>query len=162
MGVDNNDDRPIELPISKRPVWKTRYENSSNGHNSRDPRFDTRCGEFKQELFAKNYQFINDLQQQELDTLKKALKKTKDGQKKHEIQAAMVKIKNKLMAKKEAEKKQTVIKKLSAKKRHVKKSDIKKSLLVDKFKELKETGKLTRYMERKRKKLINKDKRGFV
>lgn len=162
--MDQNDDAPMEVPISKKPISsqsaKSRFATQKEW---RDPRFDRRVGEFDPVLFAKHYSFVDDLRSEELNKLKKALKKTNNVERRSEIQNSIVRIQNKFVAKKEDEKKRDVVKELSSKKKFVKKSDVKKELLVQKFHELKKSGKLTRYMQRKRKKLINKDgKMAFV
>lgn len=140
----SSSDKPIEIPIQKRP---SRYKHDINQERFRDPRFDSRCGEYKPELFVQNYQFLDLIREGELKKLKSALKKTKDTDKKEQIKDAIVKIKNKTIANNEIVKKKTVANEM----KHVKKSAIKKKLLIEKFNELKDTNKLNKYIERKRK-----------
>lgn len=137
-----DDDKPIELPIVKR-------NKRDNGISKpRDPRFDPKVsGSNDHRHFARNYSFLEQVHKDELKALEKALKKEKDLDKKQKIKSTISRIKNKMVQ----HSTDTPKEKLS-----------KKELLVKKFHELKQTGKLERYIQRKRKKLIKRDSKNLV
>lgn len=204
MATDN--DRPLELPILKQPA--DRYKQRETQTRPRDPRFDPKCsGSNDPRHFAKNYAFLDEIRQGEIEQLERALRKERDGSKKDQIRITLNRLRNKLVENRNKQKRLEVIGELrTATKRNyvhkapsthekaklvdevcrrehidqrhsdnpistntvekkrrvvrnkfVKKSDIKKKMLVEKYTELKETGKLTKYLERKRKKLISRD-----
>lgn len=143
----------------------------------RDPRFDPRCsGSNDFRHFVRNYAFLDQVRQDELAQLERAFKKEKDPEKRNKIKETIRRLKNKLVENNNKSKKLELISQLKAEKsdptptsskgrkrpKNIKKSDIKKSLLVQKFKELKESGRLSKYLERKRKKLINQDKKSLM
>lgn len=129
----------------------------------RDPRFDPRCsGSYDFRHFSKNYAFLEDVRKDELNKLQRALNKEKNSEKKAKIKATISRIKNKIVEANNKTKKLETTKELKGqqggKYKNIKKSQLKKKLIVDKYKELKESGKLSKYLERKRKKLINRDR----
>jgi len=128
----------------------------------RDPRFDNTSGTFDKDLFAKGYAFLDDMKASEEQDLKKFIKTSKDENKVFEAKQKLQKMKifsRKEKKEKVEEKKLKEWKKteadavLSGKKRpfFLKKSEQKKLNLAEKFKELKRTGQLDKYMEKKRK-----------
>lgn len=98
--------------------------------------------------------------------MKRALRKEKEPEKQERINQTIKRLNSKLAENSNKSKRNQLISELKAKSNNkwhnVRKSDITKKLLVAKFKELKETGKLTKYLERKRKKLINRDKKSMM
>merc|ERR1719354_241747 len=69
---------------------------------SRDPRFDALCGtEFNQAVFDKRYDFLTDIEQNEIRTLQKGLKKQKNEKKKKMIKELIASKQQKLKAKEE-------------------------------------------------------------
>lgn len=132
-------DKPIELPIGKKIK---KIEDTTKYFQPRDPRFDPKCsGSDDRRHFERNYAFVNDLRKKELLELKKAFKNELDPSKKSEIQAAIDRISHAIDVK------------IKPKKRE----KSKKIELVEQYKNLKKSGKLSKYLERKRKKLIKKD-----
>lgn len=185
--TNSDDEQPLELPISRKPVISGRREASvqkskasANTTTSnvvddtpRDPRFDPRCaGNSDIRHFTRNYSFLDDVRHKEINELEKALRKATDEEKRSKIRLTINRLKNKMVENKNKVKQLSVVDELKAHKRqelggrkrplHVNKSQIKKKLMVDKYKELKESGKLSKYLERKRKKLINRDGKSFV
>lgn len=154
----------MDMPILKRPI---------SGHNApkvecnkpRDPRFDPKVrGSSDVRHFIRNYSFLDDLKKKEIAELQRALRKEKDPERKDKIKLTMNKIKNQIVERDNKAQKVQLIDELKTSKgdgkfRNVRKSDIKKNLIVKKYMELKETGKLTKYLERKRKKLIKRDEK---
>ena len=56
---------------------------------SHDPRFDERSGAFSKELFMKSFHFIDDMRKNEKLQIHKALKKTRNLEKKRELQSLL-------------------------------------------------------------------------
>jgi ribosomal RNA-processing protein 36 len=119
----------------------------------RDPRFDPRCnGSNDPRHFYRNYAFLDEVRKRELDELQRALKKEKDPEKRDKIKMAITRYRNKMIDRQQKQK-------FNAKKKRGFKE--KKVELIEKFKQLKESGKLTKYLERKRKKLLKRDQKLF-
>ncbi|KAG8967973.1 rRNA biogenesis protein rrp36 [Tulasnella sp. 419] len=59
---------------SKKPITRRRPVVETSKREGRDPRFSDLAGEFSPESFASSYSFISKLQEEEVETLKKALK----------------------------------------------------------------------------------------
>lgn len=59
--------RPIEMS-SKKPVstFRNVFNVKKNPRSTIDPRFNPAMGEYKPELFRKNYSFVNDMRKNEL------------------------------------------------------------------------------------------------
>lgn len=146
------DERPKEIPISKRP--RPAYVASAE---PRDPRFDPRCnGKHHEKIFSKNYSFLDEVRQQEIRKLQDEMNKERDPDRKVRIKSTISRLKNKIVEKKNKDKTTEIVHEMKSSKRY-KNSDIKKQVILEKYKELKESGKLTKYLERKRKKLLKKD-----
>jgi len=180
---DGDQDRPLELPILHRPPRQhgssiagrsdTKQRpadapSTSFDNKPRDPRFDPRCnGSSDLRHFVRNYNFLDDIRKTELNELERALRREKDSEKRQKIKLTINRIKNKMVETQNKMKKNEVVDSLKQsvakgkKFKNIRKSDLKKSLIVNKFKELKESGKLNKYLERKRKKLIQRDGRAF-
>lgn len=169
---DNDDAPPQELPIAKRPV-SLKPAIKPMGFRPRDPRFDKRCGTFNNKIFSTTYTFIDDLKNKELNELEHMLRKEKDKTRKHQIKSIISRLKNQQVTERENKLREERLEILKKEKRQLlsnnektqpkrvflSKTEVKKMNMVEKFKELKSSGKLTRYLERKRKKLINRDGR---
>lgn len=134
-------EKPIEIPIGRKPI--TLVKDTNVPQKPRDPRFDPKCsGSGDKRHFDRNYAFINEMRQKELAELKKAFKKESDREKRSEIQAAIGKISHALPGDHNQPKDRRRNKKLE---------------LVEQYKDLKKSGRITKYLERKRKKMIKKD-----
>jgi ribosomal RNA-processing protein 36 len=83
--------RPVEVS-SKIPVGRFRAVVPERRVKGRDPRFDEFTGELNVGRVEKAYQFIDDMEKQEAENLKKSLKKVKSATKKEEIQDRLWKL----------------------------------------------------------------------
>lgn len=151
-------DKPLELPINRH----RQKEPTASFNKPRDPRFDPRCaGSNDVRHFVRNYAFLDDVRKEEISELQKALNKEKDPEKRKKIKMTVSRIRNKVVERNNKKARLELVSELKQAKggkyRNVKKSEIKEELMARKFNELKETGKLTKYLERKRKKLIKRD-----
>lgn len=151
--MEDTSDRPLEIPIGKRPL----KNDTRLGRSPRDPRFDPRCaGSNDPRHFVRNYAFLDEVRQNELKELKRALRVEKNPERAKDIQSTASRMKNKM------EHRSTIsLMPGTSSRPKPRNKDHKKRIMVDKFKELKETGKLSKYLERKRKKLIKRDGRRF-
>lgn len=152
-----SDERPLELPIGKRPKDIKCLEEPVEEIEPRDPRFDQRCaGSNDPRHFVRNYSFLDDVRKKELAELKSALRKERDPDKVRDIQSTISRFVHKM----EHRNSVNLLPGTSSERKQPKKQ-VKKQIIVEKFRELKETGKLSKYLERKRKKLIKRDGRRF-
>ena len=86
---------PAELR-SDRPVRRLRVDaDNTNRQNSfRDPRFgDDVSGKLDQRKFIKNYDFLDEYRQDEIQKMTKVLKKVKNSEKKNELRSELLKMK---------------------------------------------------------------------
>ncbi|KAH9414102.1 ribosomal RNA processing protein 36 homolog [Dermatophagoides pteronyssinus] len=144
----------------------------------RDPRFDEQCGQFRPDKFEQNYHFLTDIRRKELDDLRRRLKKAKNPETKEKIRFLIQRTTNQIQADEEREQTKRIRQKLtkteqvdhseqtnepksdhSSNRKFVNKSEIKRTKLLEKYKQLKESGGLQKYLERKRKKLTAKDRK---
>ncbi|XP_059475351.1 ribosomal RNA processing protein 36 homolog [Neocloeon triangulifer] len=138
---------------------------------TRDPRFDSLCGEFKEKVFRKAYGFVEDIKVQEKQQLKEELKSETDGKRKAEIKYLIQRMENQereLKNRKAKEEKEDVERrervemlKRGEKPTFLSKSERKTKELVEKFEELKKSGKISKHIEKHRKKKINQDRKKF-
>ncbi|KAH8247500.1 hypothetical protein KR038_005232, partial [Drosophila bunnanda] len=153
----------------------------------RDPRFDEKSGTYNAETFKKNYEFVTQIRDKEVGQLKKQLDEVQNDEEKHKIKHTMQRLINKNVEDKKWQQKQKQLKKErdNIQKKHNKgelphyltKSEFLYILtpsltkvylpteerraqeLVAKFEQLKSTGKLNKYLEKRRKKNAAKDRK---
>eukprot|EP00898_Chlorokybus_atmophyticus_P003801 jgi/Chlat1/4421/Chrsp29S04547 len=170
-----NKNRPQELS-SKRPVPRFR-EVISLPKVGQDPRFDDTVGQFdkdrqvsNQHVFRAQYKFLFDEQlPAEKQRLSAEMSKEKDPERRAELKEALQRINNQLKQEEQRRKQQTRLQEMKHKEKEAvksgkrpyypKKSELRKALLLDKYKELKENGKLDTYLAKRRKKNAAKDHR---
>lgn len=169
--------RPVEMS-SKKPVSVLRDSTLGLGDGSgimkkkrtRDPRFDSLSGNYSEKAFKKRFSFIFDEKiPEEQRDIKDSLSKVKSSSKKNKLERRLEKLNQQLRAeesrRKHEARKQKVLDshrnatKGQSIKYHLKKSEIKKQELVLKYQELQDSGRLDKYMEKRRKKNAAKDHR---
>ncbi|WKY13989.1 hypothetical protein Q1695_004652 [Nippostrongylus brasiliensis] len=161
--------RPKEIS-SKKPVSVFRPIYQDKKGRKRDPRFDTRAGEFKERCFEDNYQFLDELRKQEREELvKQAAECTErgDAAMANRIREAIRRIDDREKAKAERKLKQQTyhelrqenIDRMMRGERPVfkTKANVKMMQLEKKFNQLKKDNKLENYMKRKAKKEARKE-----
>jgi ribosomal RNA-processing protein 36 len=172
-----NKHRPVEMSSKKR-VSVLRDATLGLGDGSglmkkrhvRDPRFDELAGSYSEKAFKKRYSFIFDEKlPEERRELKDSLSKIKSDRKKARLQKKLQRITQQIKTEENRRKQEARREKVlqrhkeatkgQANKYHLKKSDVKKQELVLKYQELKESGGLERYMEKRRKRNAAKDHR---
>ena len=156
---------------SKKKVSLIRRGESSSQPVTRDPRFDGLSGEFDETTFQSSYGFLSDLRAEEKETLQKDLKGCKTEGERNKL----VKVINRLNTTEQTQKlkeERQLLKAESRKKALAgvkdgknpyfeKKGELRKKELTRKFSELKKEGKVDKYMAKRRKKNIQKDRKGL-
>lgn len=162
-----NKNRPMEMS-SKKPVPRFREVIQAPKREARDPRFESLCGKFEESRFKKAYSFIYD---EELPAERQRLKKelVKGGGDTEEARKRLEWIDKELREEQQRRKRAEAAAQHSSKEREAvkkgkkpfypKKSEQKKEELVEKYQELKASGKLDKFMEKRRKKNSAKDHR---
>ena len=138
----------------------------------RDPRFDGVSGTYDEKAWKKNYKFVGEIKASEKVQLKTQLHKETDPAEKKKLKLLLQRVQNRekseqLKEKKEAEaqmEREENIARLKQGKKPVykTKSFRKKEELAEKFVELKESGRLDKYMQKKRKKMAGKSKKQLL
>lgn len=164
---------PMEISSKKKRFNhdQPRYVVKSNKRSTRDPRFNDLSGAYNEELFEKSYAFVQDIKKNEYESVKTQLKKVKNTEEKDKLLKVKQKMDTELKVKAEKEKKRELFKKqkqqaseqtkIGKKAFYLKNSDKKKIELAEKYKELKSSGKLDKYMMKKRKRNAQKDKKSL-
>ena len=164
-----NKQRPREMS-SKKQVGRLRNVTSSAKPNTRrDPRFDPNCGEFDDKLFKYNYKFVNKYKANDLAFLKAQLHEEEDGERRQSIKYLIQRTENQMRQLKndrvkeeseraEREEKRSLLKQ-GIKPQYVSKSKQREQELVKKYEILKEKGGLDKYINKKQKKNMSKDRK---
>ncbi|XP_016459513.1 uncharacterized protein LOC107783063 [Nicotiana tabacum] len=164
-----NKNRPVEMS-SKKPVSRFREIIQVPKKVTRDPRFESLCGQLDEDGFKKRYNFLyeDDLPAEKED-LKKQMRKSNDPEEISELKnrigwidkqlksAGLKHTEREILA--EHKKKEREAAKQGKQPYYLKKSEIRQRKLVEKYKELKASGKLEAYIEKKRRKNAAKDHR---
>lgn len=162
---------PLEVSSKKMKFSKPRRVVKDEKRSVRDPRFSDLSGAYNEDLFQKSYSFINEMKEKEYNLLKKQLKKTKNSERKAEL----LRLKQKLDAEQKLENDKLKRRELKKQRQanmdeedksskrpfYLKKSDQKKIELAEKYRELKTSGKLEKFMMKKRKKNAQKERRNL-
>ncbi|XP_031114985.1 ribosomal RNA processing protein 36 homolog [Ipomoea triloba] len=168
-GGRSNKNRPMEIS-SKKPVSRFREVVQVPKRVVRDPRFETLCGKLDEEGFKKRYNFLyqKDLPAEKED-LKKQMTRTNDPQVINELKNRIAWIDKQLKSAStrntekvilsEHKKKQREAAKQGKQPYYLKKSEIRQRKIIEKYKELKGSGKLEAFIEKKRRKNASKDHR---
>ncbi|XP_009988647.1 PREDICTED: ribosomal RNA processing protein 36 homolog, partial [Tauraco erythrolophus] len=159
---------PLEMS-AKKPVPFLRQVVYVTKKVHRDPRFDDLSGEYKPEIFMKTYSFLDSIKKQEKEMVQKQLKKCQNMEQKEKLQQLL----NRMTQQEQAQKNQHKLREreLSLKRQRrelakqgkkpffLKKSEKWKLELAEKYAELKRSGKLESFLNKKRKRNAMKDKR---
>ncbi|XP_068178576.1 ribosomal RNA processing protein 36 homolog [Antennarius striatus] len=164
-----NKNRPLEVS-AKKPVPFLRQVVAVKKPACRDPRFDDLSGEFSADIFEKTYGFVSDIRQKEKEVVQKQLKKTKrNGKRKEKLQLLLKRMEDQDRERKRREQQRERELQFKRQQREranqgarpffLKKSEKKKLQLAEKYEQLKTSGKLERFLSRKRKRNAAKDRR---
>ncbi|XP_014205890.1 ribosomal RNA processing protein 36 homolog [Copidosoma floridanum] len=162
-----NKNRPRE-ESAKKPVTRFREIVPVKKTRSRDPRFDSLCGEFNEKAFKNSYQFLHEYRKNDLEQLKKQLETEEDPKQIKKIKYLVQRLENQI---REVEKKIEREAKEREEKGEIKtsikqgekpvfkrKSEKRIESLVSQFEELKNSGRLKKHIKRLKKKNSKKDR----
>ncbi|XP_051939934.1 ribosomal RNA processing protein 36 homolog [Hippocampus zosterae] len=163
-----NKNRPAEVSAKKRAPF-LRQVVAVKKATLRDPRFDDLSGEYKAEIFDKTYSFIHDIRRREMQVIQKQLKKTKDGDKREQLNFLLGKMADRERERGGRERRQASELQHKREQRErasrgarpyfVNKAEQKKMRLAASFSTLKTSGKLEAFLGKKRKRNAGKDRR---
>lgn len=164
-----NKNRPMEMS-SKKPVGRFREVIQAPKREIRDPRFESLCGTFDEARYKKLYSFLYDEDlPAERQRLLKAVGKGKGGEDVEESQKQLDWIDKQLREEEQRRKREKAVTAHVSKEKdavkqgkkpfYPKKSEIRKEELVEKYQELKASGKLEKFVAKRRQKNASKDHR---
>ncbi|CAB3361801.1 Hypothetical predicted protein [Cloeon dipterum] len=168
-----NKNRPREMSskIKVAPIFDSTELPKKPKFQPRDPRFDSLCGQFDEKVFKKAYGFVNHIKENEKLQLKEELKHETNQKRKEEIKYLIQRLENqerelKIQKAKEEKEKQEKKERLEMAKRgekpvYLSKSERKTKELVERFEELKKSGKISKHIEKQRKKRVHQDRKKF-
>jgi len=170
-GETKKKSEPEEMSSKKQKVKpRNVVENVKRRH--RDPRFDNLSGKFNEDMFQKSYSFVDDMKKDELKMVKKKFKKARNKEEKSSLHKLLQRMEeqekvNEFKAKrKENEKKRKkeehAARSTGKKVFYLKKNEARKLELLDQYKKLKESGKVDKVLNRKRKVNASKQRKKFV
>lgn len=167
-----NKNRPREIS-SKKPVKRFRdvvgltAKMNEKERQKRDPRFDSLCGEFDSKLFKESYKFVDDIKVRERRQLEKQLNDETDPEEIKKIKYLIQRHDNQVRERQKLES-QNKVRAPSVnnedggqKKVFKSKSLVKNEELVSQYEELKKRGTLDKYIKKKNKQNMTKDRRKF-
>ncbi|GAU90285.1 hypothetical protein RvY_02723 [Ramazzottius varieornatus] len=170
LSVRQRKNAPLEISSKKPPAFAPALPIGVKRRRYRDPRFDEKCGTISKAA-ERDYKFVGDIRQRELDSIRKEYKKEQDPDRKARMNDLLTRLENQERSrtqKKKKEEKQAernVLQKEHVAKGkkpfYLKKSDRSILEMVSKFQELKKTGKLQQYVEKRRKRNARADARNL-
>ncbi|XP_031569284.1 ribosomal RNA processing protein 36 homolog [Actinia tenebrosa] len=159
---------PLEIS-SKQKVSRIRQVVAVKKKVARDPRFDDLSGQLNEEMFSKAYGFVDEMKANEKKEIEKELMKTKNAERKETLKMLLKRMKQQEESKKKKKmkdeerrkrkKEEMELVKQGKKPFYLKKSERKKLELAEKYKKLKSSGKLEKYLSKRRKKTASKDRK---
>ncbi|XP_061347482.1 uncharacterized protein LOC133292982 isoform X2 [Gastrolobium bilobum] len=164
-----NKNRPMEAS-SRKPVPALREVIQAPKKVVRDPRFESLCGSFDSDGFRKRYNFLFESNlPAEKEALKKELRRHKDPNSINEIEERISWIDKQLKSGSAKQIDAEILAKHKKKEReaakqgkrpfYLKKSEIRKQRLIEKYNDLKSSGKLEAFVEKRRRRNAAKDHR---
>ncbi|KAJ2452286.1 rRNA biogenesis protein rrp36 [Coemansia sp. RSA 2336] len=158
---------------SKRPVSRFRQVVDMPQPKTRDPRFDSLSGNLNEDLFEKSYAFLNQQQIEEMNEMKRQIAKLKHKSpaEAKRIQRALEIMQSQRAAKEQQKRAQEL--KRTHRKREVEaikkgkqpfylgKRDLREMEVAQQFNKLKDSSKLDKVLEKRRKRNANKDHRSM-
>lgn len=163
-----NKNRPRE-ESAKRPVSVIRevFQTKKKAHN--DPRFDPRAGEYSEKVFKSTYSFISDLRSKERAELEEMLRSESDPEQRKTIKKLLQRMKNREATEKQKRRQSKIDEEyrkfVAESKEHgvtpkfLSKKERRQVELAERFRELKKVGKLDKYLEKRRKKNVRKERK---
>ncbi|CAK9838068.1 rRNA processing protein Rrp36 [Schizosaccharomyces pombe] len=159
---------PQELS-SKKPVSRFREVISEPKKFTRDPRFDSLSGNLSKDKVKKNYGFLNEYRVSEIQQLRDELKICKDQERAESIRQTLKSLLSKMERHLEEERAERVMHEFRAQEKervkegkkpfYLKRNEQKKLIQMDKYKSMEGTKALDKYIEKKRRRRAQKEKK---
>ncbi|KAG6120652.1 hypothetical protein E4U13_006212 [Claviceps humidiphila] len=153
---------------SKRPVKRLREIIPDPRRKARDPRFDPLAGKLDETRARKAYAFLDEYRETEMADLRAQIKKSKNPLDKEALKRQLMSMESRKKAQKKKDEEQTLLAEHRAKEKelvaqgktpfYLKRSEQKKQLLVERFEKMSKS-QVDRAIERKRKKVVGKEKK---
>lgn len=163
----DNKNRPREQSAKHQvPVYREVFQVKKKVRQ--DPRFSSRAGDFDERVFGETYSFLQDIKAKEREELAEMIRNEKDPSRQKTLRGLLQKMQNqeaseRIKSKKVELEKQyhkfLVSHKGDKKPLYLNKTEKRKIELAERFKELKRAGKLEKYLEKKRKKNVRKERK---
>ncbi|XP_077532719.1 ribosomal RNA processing protein 36 homolog [Haemaphysalis longicornis] len=162
----DNKNRPREMSAKRQvPVYREVFQVKKRVQE--DPRFNARCGEYNERAFRESYSFVKDIRAKEREELAGMVRQEKDPVKRKTLKGLLLKMKNQeatekmkdLKARLDDQYSEFLASNRDRKPIYLNKTAKKKIELAERFKELKKAGKLDKYLEKKRKKNVQKERK---
>lgn len=161
---------PTEAPANK-PVGRFREVVAVAHSRTRDPRFDSTSGDYKEDLFRSNYKFLGEYKEGEIAALKKELSSPacREPARRAEVQALLTKLQQQRAEEVQKEHSSSVLRKLKKEEAakvadgktpfFMKKSDVKRVVATERFRNLEAKGgaAVEKALKKRRKKLLGKE-----
>ena len=152
---------------SNRPVRRLRIDANNTTRKFRDPRFVEGSGTLDEDRFHQNYAFLDKYQEDEVNELTRAMKKSKNPTVKDQIKTELLGKKQEMTERRRSMKVKARLQTVRAEERQkvkngktpffLKRSAKKQIALEERFDELKKDGKLNAFLMKKRKRNSNKE-----
>lgn len=166
-----NKHAPMEIS-SKRQVGRSREAVEVVKIERRDPRFDPDSTSSVKKLNGsaqRNYSFLEDYQKDEMRLLKQSIAKEKDATAREKLEKTLASMQSRQQAAKERQRRERVLTEFKHKERvaakdgkipyHLKAAEKNKLYLKDKFDSMKDSKNLDNFLEKKRKRRSQKDRK---
>lgn len=162
----DNKNRPREMTAKQQvPVYREVFQ--AKRKVKQDPRFDARAGDYNERAFRESYSFVNDIRSRERQELVKMVQEEKDLQQRMKLKGLLQKMENQEATEKMKSLKDRLDDQYSqfladnreSKPLFLNKTARRKIELAERFKLLKKAGKLDKYLEKRRKKNVQKERK---
>jgi len=161
---------PIELSSKRRPKKRDQVPVHMRGRRKIvDPRFNEQFGEYNSKEFRQSYHFITDMRRQELKELKKQLKASEDPTEKMKLKTVISRLKSQVKNVDDLDRVEKISKDIQEKSEklandgestpYITKEVRKVMKLATTYTDLKNTGRIDAYLNKKRKRLASKKKK---
>lgn len=162
----DNKNRPRELSAKHQvPVYREVFQ--AKRKVQQDPRFNAMSGNFNERDFRESYSFVNDIRAKERQELAKMVQQEKDPQQRMTLKRLLQKMENqeatekmkRLKARLDDQYSQFLADNRESNPMFLNKTARRKIELAERFKLLKKAGRLDKYLEKKRKKNVQKERK---
>ncbi|XP_075553956.1 ribosomal RNA processing protein 36 homolog [Dermacentor variabilis] len=162
----DNKNRPREMSAKRQvPVYREVFQ--AKRRVQQDPRFNAMSGNFSERDFRESYSFVNDIRAEERQKLAKMVRQEKNPQQRMTLKRLLQKMENQeatekmksLKARLDDQYSQFLADNRESNPMFLNRTARRKIELAERFKLLKKAGRLDKYLEKKRKKNVQKERK---